>query len=148
MVGQDQFRSLFDQLLMQLHREAMTARDVEDLLRFLRIFHHTMIDQMAEEQAGATAGKRAYTPDDALAWEARFKELLTTFDAAHGATARAEASGYTVDGLAAFREAELELRGMLSVPVARLQQAAESVRQRWGKSLAEVRDTVQRRLNA
>lgn len=133
---------------MQLHREAMTARDVEDLLRFLRIFHHTMIEQMSEEQAGATAGKRAYTPDDALAWEARFRELLITFDAANGAIARAEASGYTVDGVAAFREAELELRGMLSVPVARLQQAAESVRQRRGKSLAEVRDAVQRRLHA
>ena len=118
----------------------MTARDVEDLLRFLRIFHYTMLDQMTEEQAAATAGKRAYTPEDALAWEARFKELLTAFDAANGAIVRAEGSGYRLDGVAAFRETELDLRGMLSVPVERLQQAAASVRQGRGRSLAEVRD--------
>jgi hypothetical protein len=147
-VANDQFRPLFDQLLMQLHRDAMSARDVEDLLRFLRIFHYTMLDQMTEEQAAATAGKRAYTPDDALAWEARFKELLTAFEAADGAIARAEGAGFTIDGVAAFREAHLDLRGMLSVPIERLQQAAESVRQGRGRSLAEVRDGIRRRLHA
>lgn len=147
-IAQGQFRGLFDQLLMQLHREAMTARDVEDLLRFLRIFHYTMVDQMAEEQAAAKGGRRSYTDADALAWESRFKELLPAFDAANDAIARLARDGYTIDDVSEFRQAELDLRGMLSVPIERLQQAAESVRQGRGRSFAEVRDALQRRLHA
>ena len=139
---------LRDQVLMLLHREAMTCRDVEDIVRFLRIFEQTMLQQMAEEQAAADAGKRGYSHDDVLAWEARFKTLLPLFDAANAAVAQMERTGFQVEGKAELRQAELDLRGMLSVPADRLRQAAENVRQRRGRSLAEVRDALQRRLHA
>ena len=139
---------LRDQVLMLLHREAMTCRDVEDIVRFLRIFEQTMLQQMAEEQAAADAGKRGYSHDDVLAWEARFKTLLPLFDAANAAVAQIERTGFQVEGKAELRQAELDLRGMLSVPADRLRQAAENVRQRRGRSLAEVRDALQRRLHA
>jgi hypothetical protein len=139
---------LRDQVLMQLHREAMTCRDVEDLVRFLRILHQTMRAQMAEEHAAADAGKRTLAADDAVAWEGRFKALLPLFDAVNVAVGQMEKDGYHVNGKAELREVELDLRGLLSVPVARLQQAAESARQGRGRSLAEVRDAVRRRLHA
>jgi hypothetical protein len=139
---------LRDQVLMRLHREAMTCRDVEDLVRFLRILHQTMLRQMAEEQAAADAGKRGYGSDDALAWEARFQTLLPLFDAANTAVAQMERTGYPVDGKADLHQAELDLRGMLSVSAERLQRSAESIRGGRGRSLAEVRDGVQRRLHA
>ena len=139
---------LRDQVLMLLHREAMTCRDVEDIVRFLRIFEQTMLQQMAEEQAAADAGKRGYSHDDVLAWEARLKTLLPLFDAANAAVAQIERTGFQVEGKAELRQAELDLRGMLSVPADRLRQAAENVRQRRGRSLAEVRDALQRRLHA
>ena len=147
-VAQDQSRSLFSQLLMQLHRYTYSAPDVEELLRFLRIFHYTMVEQMAEEQAAVAGGRRPYSADDALMWEARFKELLQAFVVADEAIARMEAAGHKIDDTGDFRQAELDLRGMLSVPTERLQQAAESVRQGRGRSLAEVRDAVRRRLHA
>ncbi|MEA2707578.1 MAG: hypothetical protein QOF78_179, partial [Phycisphaerales bacterium] len=103
---------LRDQVLMMLHREAMTCRDVEDLIRFVRIFQQTMLQQMAEEQAA----NPATADDDVVAWEARFKTLLPLFDAANTAIAQMEKAGYKVAGKAELRQAELDLRGMLSVP--------------------------------
>jgi hypothetical protein len=73
------FDHLREQVLMLLHREAMTCRDVEDVVRFIRIFQQTMLQQMAEEQAAADAGKRGYSHDDVLGWEARLKTRLPLF---------------------------------------------------------------------
>ncbi len=92
-----QFRAMFDQVLM-LHREAMTARDVEDLLRFTRIFYHTMVEQMAEEQDNARLSRRTYTADDALSWESNFKELLAVFDAGNHAIERMDAPSLSWSG--------------------------------------------------
>jgi hypothetical protein len=147
-IAQNEFQQLFDHVLMRLHREAMTARDIEDMLRFLRILHDTMVEQMAEEHATASAGRRAFTDNDALAWEAKFQGLLAAFDAAVNAIDRMQHAGYAIDGAAEFRQTDLELRGMLSVPVAQLARAAENIRQGRGRPLSEVRDALRRRLHA
>jgi hypothetical protein len=142
------FQALEDQAnaIIRAHREAMRCRDLEDLMQFVRLLFRTTLVMIAEQQEQAAAGRSEFTADNAREWETRLRDLLPAVDATNRAIEKFNQFGYALKGLDEFHEAERDLRGMLSVSVDRIQQATDSLNAGRKRSLAEVRDELQRRV--
>jgi hypothetical protein len=147
---QAQFQVLEHQAaqLMRVHGEAMRCCDVEDFMQVVRLIYRTSMQMIAERQQQAAAKYRPYTITEAREWETQFHAMLRAIETINPLIDHFQQQGFSLAGLTEFREAEHDLRGMLSISVDQIPQAKEDLRAGRSRPLSEVRGELQRHLRA
>ena len=133
------------------HADAMACRDLEERLAYGLHLYQLVQDRYQADRARLLASGKAY---DLPA--AKYVEQLMTLWVAPAAAAlrqldATEAKGFTVERAAEFREAVLDARVSLSIPVERAaEQAEEYARDGFprGKTTEELRRELRHRMGA
>ncbi len=131
------------------HADAMACRDLEQ-----RLSYALHLYQITQEEAEAVGRRMSATATVYDLEGARFVESLMSLWIAPAKSALAqldamEAKGFQVDRASEFREAKMDIRVSLSIPVERAAEQAERFAREGfvrGKSTEELRGELRRRM--
>jgi exonuclease VII large subunit len=127
---------------------ATVRREYEDLLAMAVALYERIRTGVQQWQASVKDWESPAWLDQARQFEARYRRLQETFANIAAALADLEAAGGRPEGALEFRAAKLDLDLLCQLSVDRMLKADESLRQGRGRSMAEVRDELRRRLGA
>ena len=122
--------------------------EVEDLLAVAVGVYERLQAAVRRWQESVTEWESDSWIEQARRHEARYRRLRETYDRIAQLLADWEAGGGRAEGAAAFRAAKLDLDLLCQLSVERMMKADESLGQGRGRSMAEVRDELRRRLGA
>jgi len=123
------------------------CREVDDLLSVAVALYERTKDGVRRWQASVADWDSAAWVDQARSFEARYRKLQEAFARIARVLADSEAEGCVPEGTEKFRHAKLDLDLLCQLSVDRMLNADESLRQGRGRTMAEVRDELRRRLS-
>jgi hypothetical protein len=125
------------------------AREYGDMLDILVGLFESIKASVARWQEEQQGKGEARWVEEARQYEEAYRSMQRVFTSLERTAARHEDRGYPIANLARFREAKLDLDLLCQFSVDRMLKTDEAVRQgRRGRTTAEVRDELRRRLGA
>jgi hypothetical protein len=124
------------------------CREVDDLLSVAVALYERTRDGVRRWQASITDWDSTTWVDQARSFEARYRKLQEAFTRIALVLADSQAQGCLPEGMETFRRAKLDLDLLCQLSVDRMLKSDESLRQGRGRTMAEVRDELRRRLGA
>lgn len=127
---------------------AARRRDVDDLLSVaVALYEHTTAG-VRKWQASAADWESAAWVEQARVFEARYRRLRDAFAGIARLLADSQLVGFNPEAAEQFRRAKLDLDVLCELSVDRMLKTDAQFQQGHGRTMAEVRDELRRRLGA
>jgi hypothetical protein len=125
-----------------------SCREVDDLLSVALALYERTREGVRRWQASVVDWESPAWIEQARLFESRYRRLQETFTGIARVLSDSQADGCLPDGTEKFKQAKLDLDLLCQLSVDRMLKADESLRQGRGRTMAEVRDELRRRLGA
>ena len=127
---------------------AVRCREVGDLLSVAVALYERTGEGVRAWQASVAEWESTAWIEQARVFETRYRKLQQVFAGIARVLGDAQAQGCSPEGAERFRQAKLDLDLLCQLSVDRMLKSDESLRQGRGRTMAEVRDELRRRLGA